>query len=71
MDFNLWSYVICNFINIDANTIREFKYELQRWDLISFMNQWALVALIETDIDFMRQFRNELKWIEGFYKKHE
>ena len=68
MDFDLWSYIICNFKFLTPSFIRQFKDELERWQLISFMNEWALIDIIDTDKDFMRQFRKELKWTENFHK---
>lgn len=59
LDWEDWSYVFINF-QLGKRRTRQFKDYLD----LSFINEFALQDYIEKDIDFMRQFRKEFKWVE-------
>lgn len=54
-----WNYIMINF-QLGKKITREFK---DYFDL-SFMNEFAMQDFIDTDKDFMRQFRKEFRWLE-------
>lgn len=54
-----WNYIMINF-QLGKSTTREFK---DYFDL-DFMYEWAMQDFIDTDKDFMRQFRKEFRWYE-------
>lgn len=54
-----WNYIMINF-QLGKKLTREFK---NYFDL-DFMYEWAMQDFIDTDKDFMRQFRKEFRWKE-------
>ena len=69
LDFDLWSYIVCNFQYMDTSTVREFKDQLEKFKLLSFINEWAILDFIDNDWDFMREFRKEFKWDGDSFKE--
>ena len=59
MEWGDWTFIMMRF-HLTDTFVREFQDYLD----LDFMYEWALQSLIDTDMNFMREFAKELKWEE-------